>query len=703
MKRFPIAIVLIGLLSPAASAAEPDLLIADFEGRDYGDWKVDGEAFGPAPARGTLPHQMRVEGFEGQGLVNSYFHGDNTQGMLTSPAFPIERDYLNFLIGGGQHPGKTCINLLIDGRVARTATGPNDRPGGSEMLDWESWDVKEFRGKQAVLQIVDHQQGGWGHINVDHIVQSDRKRQSEPAERIRQIALDQRYMVFPISDAAASCRMHVTIDGRLVQNFDINLATSKVDWWAKLDVSSYAGKTATIEVDRLRSGSQGLKLIDTSDTVRNLMPLYDEPLRPQLRPSQMRGWNNDPNGMVYYDGEYHLFWQSNPFGNKWGNMFWGHMVSRDLVHWKELPVALYPRVMAVDKCFSGSANIDARNTGGWQTGDEKVMVAAFTDTGCGEAIAYSNDRGRTWTYIDENPVIEHKGRDPKLVWYEPGGHWVIALYDIVDQRRCIGFYTSRDLKHWKLGSRIESFHECPELFELPVDGDAENKRWVVFGADARYYVGSFDGKKFTPQHDGKRRLHYGAYYASQCFSRAPGGRVVQIGWARVPMPGMPWNQAFSLPTELALKTCDDGIRLCAQPIAELDTLRGVCREVTGKPLPPGQPVRIEAGGQLLDILVEVSPGEAQSIKLQFGGDSITYQVEDSQLDEMPLQAVDGKVKFRVVVDRPMYEVCGGDGLVYKTTARRDAGKPIGTIELSAEGGQARVESLKVYPMQSIWR
>jgi fructan beta-fructosidase len=684
-------------------AAEADILIADFEGKDYGDWRATGEAFGAGPAQGTLPGQMHVDRFRGKGLVNSFRGGDGSQGTLTSPPFEIQKNLINFLIGGGMHPGKTCMNLLVDGKVVRTATGPNDRPGGSEMLDWASWDVKDLKGKKATLQIVDQHAGGWGHVNVDQIVQSDKQAQSAVSDRSREILLDKKYLLFPVNNGAKPCRMRIRIDGGIVQDFDINLATTEVDWWAKLDMSQHAGKTATVNVDRLPADSQGLALVEASDTIRHTQPLYDEALRPQLRFSQMRGWNNDPNGMVYYDGEYHFFWQSNPFGPKWANMFWGHALSKDLVHWEELPVALYPRVMAVNQCFSGSANVDENNTGGWQTGDEKVMVAAFTDTGCGEALAISNDRGRSWKYIDENPVIKHNGRDPKLVWYEPGKHWVIAVYDIVGGKRTIGFYTSKDLKQWELGSRFDGFHECPELFELPVDGDANNKRWVTYGADAAYYVGTFDGKTFTPEHEKKRRVHHGPYYASQCFSRTPGGRVIQVGWARINMPGMPFNQAFSLPTELTLKTTPDGIRLCAEPIKELESLRGDAQSAHGQRLTPEKPIRFQTAGQLFDIVVEVQPRDAQEIRLQFGGGHVTYNVPAAKLDGMPLPLVDGKLKFRVVVDRPMYEVSGGHGDVYKTAPRPDGGKAIDAIQLSAVGGEAKIDTLKIYPMQSIWK
>src|SRR5262249_31794976 len=150
--------------SPLLAADDrPDLLIADFEGDTYGDWKVEGTAFGTGPAKGTLPNQMPVTGFKGKGLANSYHGGDGSTGTLTPPAFTIEPRYVQFLTGGGKYPGKTCMTLFLDGKVVRTATGPNDKPGGSEQLDWQEWDVKELTGKQVVLEIVDEATGGWGH------------------------------------------------------------------------------------------------------------------------------------------------------------------------------------------------------------------------------------------------------------------------------------------------------------------------------------------------------------------------------------------------------------------------------------------------------------------------------------------------------------------------------------------------------------
>jgi fructan beta-fructosidase len=362
--------------------------------------------------------------------------------------------------------------------------------------------------------------------------------------------------------------------------------------------------------------------------------------------------------------------------------------------------------MAVGECFSGSGNVDLNNTAGWQKGKEKTMVLAFTDTGCGESLAYSSDRGKTWTYYAGNPIIKHSGRDPKLMWYAPGKHWVIAVFDDrAPYGQNIAIYTSKDLKQWEYASSIPGFFECAEIFELPVDSDPTKTKWVIFAADAQYAIGSFDGKKFTPEHQGKHQVHWGPYYASQCFSNSPDGRVVQIGWARIDMPGMPFNQTFSLPTNLTLHTTAEGIRMFATPVKELEQLRKPHpKVVSNKDLAAGAPaLAFDVADQLFDIEVTLKQGTASQAVLRFGDNAVTYHFEAQKLDEMPLKMKDGKVTFRVLVDRPMFEVVGGGGACFKTNARRDMGKPLGNISLSAQGGDLTVESLVAHELNPAWK
>ncbi len=374
-----LAIVLTAARLTPAHAQTSDIVIADFEGADYGAWEVEGTAFGRGPARGTLPNQMAVEGFQGRGLVNSFIGGDGSTGTLTSPAFPINRKSIHFLIGGGGWAERTCMNLVVDGQVARTAHGPNTEPGGTERLEPAGWDVSDLTGKTATLQIVDRATGGWGHINVDHIILSDRKPLGILRDRSCALTLEHRYLHFPVKTGARKCRMALLIDGATVREFEIELADDP-GWWTHLDVCAWRGRNAVLRVDRLAEDSNALERVTQADEIWAASEVYRETLRGRIHFSPRRGWNNDPNGLVYAQGEYHLYFQHNPYGWNWGNMHWGHAVSPDLVHWQELPIAIYPKRFD-DWAFSGSAVVDRMNTSGWKQGENDLLVAAFTEHG----------------------------------------------------------------------------------------------------------------------------------------------------------------------------------------------------------------------------------------------------------------------------------------------------------------------------------
>src|SRR5439155_10796040 len=213
-----------------------------------------------------------------------------------------------------------------------------------------------------------------------------------------------------------------------------------------------------------------------------------------------------------------------------------------------------------DWAFSGSAVVDSANSSGFKTGAEDVLVGAFTSTGRGECIVYSNDRGRAWSEYSGNPVVKHAGRDPRLLWHAATKQWVMAVYHESGKKQEIAFHTSPDLKTWTFRSAIDGFYECPDLFELAAEGDASKSRWVLSAADGRYLLGSFDGTEFKPE-GAKQAVWYGNFYAPQSFSNAPDRRRIQIGWARgSDFPGMPFNQQMSIPVELQLKSTDDGLR-----------------------------------------------------------------------------------------------------------------------------------------------
>jgi fructan beta-fructosidase len=697
------AVLLLGLPAPAPAADRPDVLIADFEGETYGDWKTTGTAFGTGPARGTLPGQMPVSGYLGKGLVNSFNGGDKSTGTLTSPPFKIERRYINFLIGGGKYPGKTCVNLLVDDKVVRTATGPNDKPGGSEALDWAAWDVAEFEGKKAVIQVVDDATGGWGHINVDHIVQADRKRTTELVRR--EIANERRYLNLPVKHGAPKRRVRFEVGGQTVREFDIELSDAKPDFWAFADVSPFRGKKLVIET-KLPDGSKALEAVTASDEIAGGADLYREKHRPQFHFTSRRGWLNDPNGLVYAAGEWHLFYQHNPYGWDWGNMHWGHAVSKDLFHWQELPEALYPKRYD-DWCFSGSAVVDHDNSSGWRKGKEPLLACAFTSTGRGECIAYSNDLGRTWTEFEGNPVVKHAGRDPKLIWHAPSKKWVMAVYDETGGARDVAFYASSDLKKWEFQSRVGGFFECPDLFPLPVDGDAKNVKWLLSAADGHYLVGQFDGTKFVKE-SGKHQVWYGNFYAAQTYDSAPDDRRIQIGWGNgITFPGQPFNQQMTCPVELTLRTTDDGVRLCALPVKEIESLADGKRSWKDVTLKAGINPLAEVKGELFDLRAEFRPAGAGQVIFTLRGVPLVYDVGKQQLScqgkTAPLKPrKDGSVRLRILVDRGSVEAFGNDGQV-ALSAGVLVPADNQSLVLSAKGDETTVGALEVRTLKSAWK
>ncbi len=700
---FPSLVFLSLFMVPTGSDDRPDLTVADFEGTSYAPWSAEGPAFGTAPARGAWPGQMAVEGFAGQGLVNSFQGGDDSTGTLTSSPFVIERTHLSFLIGGGKYPGQTCIDLLLDGAVVRTATGPNDRPGGSERLEWESWDVADLAGKSVVVRIVDQRKGSWGHINVDQIVQSDRSRGI--LAKTRELPIEARYLYLPVDEKAPNRRVKVT-DGTLIREFDIKLAEGNPAYFAFLDLTPFRGKQIQIET-RLSVDSKALEGIRQENLLPDHLKLYGEPGRPKFHFTSRRGWLNDPNGLVFFEGEYHLFYQHNPYGWDWGNMHWGHAVSPDLIHWSEEPIAIYPRNYG-DWAFSGSAVVDRQNSSGFGDGFAPPLVGAYTSTGRGECIVFSRDRGRTWSEFAGNPVVKHAGRDPRLLWHEPSKRWVMAVYDETDGRRDVAFYTSVDLKAWTFASKISGFYECPDLFELPVQGDPGRKLWVLSAADGEYQLGQFDGKVFTPEPGGKHKLWHGNFYAAQTFSDEPKGRRIQIGWDQgIGFPGEPFNQQMSIPCELTLRPTEQGVRMFAEPVAELDTLRNGSRSVANSSATSGEINTSMPVGDLFELNLVAEVGNSGVLTLTFPGASLSYDPSKKLLTcnkvSAPLEPIEGRIKLRLLVDRGSVEVFGNDGRVAIVQGLKDREQAAPVVKARFTGTDKRSIQMEMNTLRSTWR
>lgn len=698
------------LLAALSASAADDILVADFEGETYGPWKTTGEAFGPGPARGTLPNQMPVTGFKGQGLVNSFYKGDGSTGTLTSPEFKIERKFIGFLIGGGKDTEKTCMNLLVDGRVVRSATGPNDRPGGSEALDPAFWDVGEFVGKTAVIQIVDQATGGWGHINVDHIVQTDRKPPGLLTDAKREFRIEQRYLNIPIKNGAPKRGVTVLVNGRLELRDEIELANAEPDWWAFLDVGAWRGRTVTVQVDKLPEDSTALSAVEQSDTIKGADDLYREPLRGQFHFSARRGWINDPNGLSFFKGEYHLFFQHTP--NSWdsGVKYWGHAVSRDLVHWQELAEAITPDDLGA--IWSGSAVVDWQNTSGLGGPGRPPHVLIYTAAGrsFSQCLAYSTD-GRNYTKFGGNPILKQitpGNRDPKVIWHQPTKKWVMTLYVETNRVHTIHFLSSPNLKDWTLMSKVDGFFECPDFFELPVDGDAARKKWVLTAASSEYMVGSFDGTRFTPETP-KLPGHRGrGFYAAQTFSDLPASdsRRIQIGWFQTETRGMPFNQSLTIPLELRLTATAEGPRLTWTPVRELALLRARSHELGGLALKPDSADPL-AGlkAELVELRAEFQPGDAGEVVFIVRGATIAYDAKRQELavngHRAPAPLRDGKQRLTIFCDRAGLEVFASDGLTYVPMPFQPKPGDLG-LSVQARGGFANITALQVHELKSAW-
>ena len=398
-------------------------------------------------------------------------------------------------------------------------------------------------------------------------------------EARREFTIAEKYLNMPVQESADRQTMTFEINGEQERSFVIRLSEGEPDYWVFADLSGYFGKTLTVTYP---TNTGGFGKMYQADRFAGEDSVYQEINRPQFHFTSRRGWNNDPNGLVYYDGEYHLFYQHNPYEANWENMHWGHAISTDLLRWQELPDALYPDELGT--MFSGTAAIDWNNDSGFQTGQDPPIIAAYTahkSLGNGDAIetqniAYSNDRGRTFTKYDGNPVIDSKAkwnsrhtRDPKIFWHEPTRKWVMVLFE----KDGHSFYNSDDLKEWTYLSHLVGFWECPELFELPVDGNTYNTKWVIYGASGTYMIGDFDGREFNVE-SGKHRFVAGGHYAAQTYNDIPAddGRRIQFAWGQITHDGMPFKSMMLFPTELTLRSTRNGIRLFSEPVEEISQL-----------------------------------------------------------------------------------------------------------------------------------
>ena len=414
----------------------------------------------------------------------------------------------------------------------------------------------------------------------------------------------------------------------------------------------------------------------------------------RLNPRERQeGWVNDLNGLIYYEGEYHLFAQ------RWAKC-WLHAVSRDLVHWTELEPAFWEETLD-GGVQSGTCVVDYKNTSGLSPNKATPPMIAFWSrfdnrTQC---LSYSLDHGRTWTLYEKNPLMIRPERDPKVFWYAPGNHWVMMLYGESQYH----ILTSTNLLNWKDEHKpIKDSFECPDFFELPVDGDLNNKKWVLIQGSGKYSIGSFDGAEFREE-TGRYSCDIGPnFYATQSWGNVEtgDGRRIQTAWMRFSQfPDMPFNQMVSFPCELSLRSTPIGPRIFREPIREITTLHRGQDTWTNRTLKAGQVLPLEPSGRLFHIQARLGIPDGAKLTFNIRGVPVILTSKTIESGTSPA-SVAGQIKtVEILVDRTSIEafVNGGEISSTRFVLPKDNG-----ISVKAEGGAVLIQSLSVWPLNSAW-
>ncbi len=568
---------------------------------------------------------------------------------------------------------------------------------------------------------------------------------------------DSCFLMLPVQEAFDDATVNVVVDGKLDRTIFVRLAKSKVDYSVPFDLSPYKGHDVVLNIITSHGRStvreakddvcwNNFKLVDSIDVANT------EKYRPAFHHTPLYGWMNDPNGMFYKDGRWHLYYQWNPYGSKWQNMTWGHSSSANLVDWEHHQPAIEPNGFGA--VFSGSSALDKENSAGFGT---DAVVAMYTSAGASQtqSLAYSHDNGETFTIYPGNPVItlESEARDPNMFWNEDTKQWTLILAHALDREMLI--FTSPDMKDWTLQSSFgkglgaqEGVWECPDLFELDVEG-TDQKKWMLVcninpggpfgGSGIQYFTGDFDGKKFTVDTDADGNVqtkwldHGKDNYALVTWSDAPSNRRTAIGWMSnwqyaAEVPTRQFRSANTLPVEISLFKADDGATYAAMnPSPELLSLRGktVVSEKSVSVSKRGKSFMLPtANDGVCELEMSVEPGTASTVSLVFSNDKgeeckLVYDPENSTLSfdrtrsgvvdfsedfpsvtETPTFSAGQSLPLRIFIDRSSFEVFANNGkgvmtnLVFPTD-------PYSKLTVSTDSGSAKIKNLKIYSINVV--
>lgn len=515
---------------------------------------------------------------------------------------------------------------------------------------------------------------------------------------------DSKYLVFPVSHHAQVRRLCFYADGRLVLDLDIALDYAHPAYYFPLHVERFMGS-------RIRAVCEPACDIQIQKA-HAIDSTYDGSYRPFSHFTTRRGWLNDPNGLVYYEGRYLMFYQHNPVGCVWGNMHWGAAVSDDLIHWQEREESLFPDETGT--MFSGCGIVDRKNVTGLKENDNDVILFFYTAAGgtsetskgalFTQNLAYSVDGGKTLVKYRNNPVLDHisaENRDPKVIYYEPDDSYLMVLY--LDGHDFM-LLRSKNLLDWTKLQKITlpDDAECPDFYPLAVDGKKDTIKWVFSAASDRYYIGSFDGTCFIAE-TGQKRLHYGnASYAAQSWQDAPQGRRIRTAFANAAVPGMPFANCMNIVQEMSLQTIDGEWFLCAAPIKEMEALYLRTDRFYHTVIEDRQPFQHKINSKCCDISLTakcIAP-----ITISLFGLSIKYTPEKKTLQCLDSEAVlkekDGNIHLRIVADTLYTEIFADNGSIFMGIAYIQDSS-LKQLVISSEN--AFVENLSVSEMKEFWK
>ena len=555
-----------------------------------------------------------------------------------------------------------------------------------------------------------------------------------------------KFLLLPVQENAPEGKVNIIVNNefQLEQNINIRLAREKVDYYVPLDLSAYQGKSVSVDVTGMPSSSlcwKEIKLSDTFDSSNR------ETYRPVYHHTPVYGWMNDPNGMFYKDGVYHLYFQYNPYGSMWANMTWGHSTSTDLTHWTYEGTAIVPDAWGA--IFSGSCVVDKDNTAGFGKGAVVAFYTSAKSTPWGDvqsqSMAYSLDNGKTFIKYEHNPILtstERDFRDPKVFWYAPGKHWVMML--AVGQEMQI--YSSGNLKEWKEESSFGAMQgahggvwECPDLVEVAVEGSKE-KKWVLIcnlnpggpfgGSAAQYFVGSFDGKKFVNESPTQTKwLDWGKdNYATVTWSNAPAGRCIALGWMSNwqyanNVPTTQYRSANTLARDLTLYRVGGELYLKSKPSPEIKKARAEEKKIPTFEVKGNYEVaslladnkgayEIEItienkGTSKIDFSLMNEKGEKVAmyydvVRKQFVMDRsasgiVGFSRDFPAVTVAPVRNTD-QIHLRLFIDRSSVEAFGEDG-EYVMTNLVFPVEPYNRMVFSSDKGSYIVKSMNVYRLQ----